>query len=72
MTMPDTRRVVVGVDGSAASLAALDVAATEAALRNVPLHIVYAYDVPRQMLVPDEFEQVVAEAAGRSGGIAPA
>ncbi|MFF6953265.1 universal stress protein [Streptomyces iakyrus] len=34
--------VVVGVDGSGASLRAVDWAADEAALRGVPLHVVYA------------------------------
>ena len=37
--------VVVGVDGSEASLRAVDWAADEAALRGVPLHVVYAFPV---------------------------
>ncbi|WP_298460770.1 universal stress protein [uncultured Cellulomonas sp.] len=39
--------VVVGVDGSASSLAAAGVAAREAALREVPLVVVHARPVPR-------------------------
>jgi nucleotide-binding universal stress UspA family protein len=38
--------VVVGVDGSESSLAALRVAAEEAAARNAKLHIVVAWHVP--------------------------
>src|SRR5581483_6473007 len=38
--------VVVGVDGSPTSLAAVDLAATEAALRRRPLHVVHAFAWP--------------------------
>jgi nucleotide-binding universal stress UspA family protein len=36
-------RVVIGVDGSDRSLDAVDLAVREAALRDLPLHVVYAY-----------------------------
>ncbi|MFJ1669802.1 universal stress protein [Streptomyces bottropensis] len=54
-----TRRVVVGVDGSAVTVRALDLAADEAALRATTLEIVYA--------VPDldEAWPVLASAASR-------
>ena len=38
--------IVVGVDGSDGSTAALEFAAEEAALREAPLRIVAAWDVP--------------------------
>ena len=38
--------IVVGVDGSDGGATALEFAAAEAALREVPLHIVSAWDVP--------------------------
>jgi len=41
-----TRSVVVGVDGSASSLAAVDVAAREAQLRGLPLRVVHAFVWP--------------------------
>ena len=41
-----TRSVVVGVDGSESSLAAVDLAATEARLRGLPLRVVHAFMWP--------------------------
>jgi nucleotide-binding universal stress UspA family protein len=46
MTDTSHRPVVVGVDGSDDSLQAVDVAAGEAALHGLPLHIVHAYVWP--------------------------
>ena len=44
MSTSETRRgIVVGVDGSAASDAAVDWAAREAAMRNVPLTLVHMF-----------------------------
>ena len=44
MTQPGQQRIIVGVDGSAAALAALQWAAAEARLRGVALHVVYAWE----------------------------
>jgi nucleotide-binding universal stress UspA family protein len=46
----DTRPVLVGVDGSPASLVALRWAAGEAKLRGVPLRVVHAWTIPVGML----------------------
>ncbi|MGC9669769.1 universal stress protein [Planosporangium sp. 12N6] len=77
-------RVVVGVDGSPPSLAAVDLAAREARLRNAPLHLVYAYiwpyvDVPVgtsavSRLGADlrsDAERIAREAAHRARAAAP-
>ena len=45
--------IVVGVHGSAASLAALRWAAREATLRHVTLRVVHAWDDPRRHLAPN-------------------
>jgi nucleotide-binding universal stress UspA family protein len=44
MTQPGQQRIVVGVDRSAAALAALRWAAGEARLRNATLHVVHAWE----------------------------
>jgi nucleotide-binding universal stress UspA family protein len=46
MVQPPRRGILVGVDGSAAALAAVRWAAHDAALRNVPLTLVHAVDAP--------------------------
>jgi nucleotide-binding universal stress UspA family protein len=53
--------VVAGVDGSAHSLAAVDLAADEAALRTLPLELVYAFAPPflaRSATVPPDLPPV--------------
>lgn len=45
-------RVVVGVDGSASSMRALDMAAEEAGRRGATLEVVYAVEWPRRSRVP--------------------
>jgi nucleotide-binding universal stress UspA family protein len=44
MTQPGQQRIVVGVDRSAAALAALRWAAAEARLRHATLHVVHAWE----------------------------
>jgi nucleotide-binding universal stress UspA family protein len=44
MTQPGQQRIVVGVDSSAAALAALRWAAAEARLRHAALHVVHAWE----------------------------
>lgn len=76
--------VVVGVDGSSAALAAVDVAAREARIRDAELHIVHAFvwpalHVPRGTsplgppagAVRERVEQILAEALGRARAAAP-
>lgn len=76
--------VVVGVDGSASSLAAVELAAQEAALRRRPLHIVHAFVWPYLYLSPQlapgpltdgglrqDAERIVAEAVSRAHVVAP-
>ncbi len=50
--MPVRRRIVVGVDGSPASVAALAWAAGEAQLRHAELHAVYAWEDPERCRAP--------------------
>jgi nucleotide-binding universal stress UspA family protein len=76
--------VVVGVDGSAAALAAVDLAAREATLRRRPLRVVHAFIWPylRAPLEPSplgppegglrhDAERVVAEAVAQARAAAP-
>jgi nucleotide-binding universal stress UspA family protein len=46
MTFPAVRRIVVGVDGSAESAAALRWACREASLRGAEVHAVHAWEAP--------------------------
>lgn len=59
-TVPDVRPVVVGVDGSEPSRAAVRWAAREALRRAIPLHMVHAYWMPNALslpgLLPDTFD----------------
>ncbi|NJC74055.1 universal stress protein [Planosporangium thailandense] len=79
-----THPVIVGVDGSPCSLAAVDAAAREAAVRGAPLHVIYAYVWPyiAEPIGPstadtlegdlhDDAEQLVREAAARARAAAP-
>ncbi|MGC9665173.1 universal stress protein [Planosporangium sp. 12N6] len=79
-----TGPVVVGVDGSARSLDAVDVAAREAALRRHPLHVTHAYLWPYVAVPPGavpvsrsddalrrDAERVVREAVDRARSVAP-
>ncbi|MCV7379314.1 hypothetical protein BST11_05420 [Mycobacterium alsense] len=52
MSQPPRRGMLVGVDGSAAALAAVRWAAHDAALRNVPLTLIHVVDAP----LPEWFE----------------
>src|SRR5690242_11970923 len=76
--------VVVGVDGSAASLGAVELGVREAALRGRALRIVHAFvcpylDVPlgRSLMGPPESElrrdaeRIVAEAVARARAVHP-
>jgi nucleotide-binding universal stress UspA family protein len=76
--------VVVGVDGSASALAAVDLAAAEASRRRCPLHVVHAFLWPylQASLGPsplgppdgglrNEAERLVAEAVARARAAAP-
>lgn len=70
-------RIVVGVDETEGALAAVDVAATEAALRGRPLHIVYAdpFATPdsttAQRLPDDESGRLVSAAMARARATEP-
>lgn len=52
-TAPSTRPIVVGVDGSPASRVAVDWAARDAAMREVPLKLVHVLNPPVVMAFPD-------------------
>jgi nucleotide-binding universal stress UspA family protein len=68
MLQPPPRGTLVGVDGSAAALAAVRWAAHDAALRNLPLTLVHAVDppIPRwlQLPTPAGFGQWQEQRAG--------
>jgi nucleotide-binding universal stress UspA family protein len=79
-----TAAVVVGVDGSPTSLAAVELAAREAALRRRPLHVVHACvwpllnvplepppGAPADAGVGHEAERFVAEGVARARSVAP-
>lgn len=57
--------VVAAVDGSEASLRAVEWAAREAALRGVPLRIVSAVSLPKMVVLPLRFERDAALASVR-------
>ncbi|MGW3682234.1 universal stress protein [Streptomyces prasinus] len=65
--MNDT--VMVGVDGSPSSLAAVDVAAREARLRGAPLRIVHAFSRPSDL--DPMIHGVLAQAEQRAAGLMP-
>ncbi|HEY5988842.1 MAG TPA: universal stress protein [Streptosporangiaceae bacterium] len=65
------RGLVVGVHGSAASLAALRWAAREANLRGIPLSVVYAWEDETKQLAPyAPSSRVLAKTAGRACTVA--
>jgi nucleotide-binding universal stress UspA family protein len=49
---PTVRRIVVGVDGSAASVAAVHWAVREARLRQAAVHLVHAYHSDARLHAP--------------------
>jgi nucleotide-binding universal stress UspA family protein len=62
-----SKPIVVGVDGSAASLQAVDWAAREAVLHGAPLRIVAAAELPRRMVSrsgPADYETVTSAILG--------
>ncbi|MFB8773817.1 universal stress protein [Streptomyces broussonetiae] len=67
--------VVVGVDGSPSSLAAVGTAAREALRRRAELRVVYAFSLPvRPMYTPPDpapLERLVGEAAQHARSVAP-
>ncbi|MET7519547.1 universal stress protein [Streptomyces sp. NPDC005480] len=67
--------VVVGVDGSSSSLAAVEEAAREAKRRRAELRVVHAFNLPvRPMYAPPDpspLRRLVAEAAQRARSLAP-
>jgi nucleotide-binding universal stress UspA family protein len=78
MSVPAVRRIVVGVDGSAESAAALRWACREAALRSAEVHAVHvreanchslaSYAVPASPGAEDEVEEIWRTAATEHGG----
>jgi nucleotide-binding universal stress UspA family protein len=61
-----TRNVVVGIDGSKASRAALEWAIEEARLRHAPLEVVHAWEYPMLTALPTSAAGVDAEALERA------
>jgi nucleotide-binding universal stress UspA family protein len=78
MSVPAVRRIVVGVDGSAESAAALRWACREAALRSAEVHAVHvreanchslaSYAVPASPCAEDEVEEIWRSAQAEHGG----
>ncbi len=62
MTASNSGPIVVGIDGSEPSIAALEWAGAEAALRQSELHLVVAWKMPNmlgwQVPLPDDFDPV--------------
>ena len=78
MSVPAVQRIVVGVDGSAESAAALRWACREAALRGAEVHAVHvreanchslaSYAVPASPSAEDEVEEIWRSAQSEHGG----
>jgi len=78
MSVPAVQRIVVGVDGSAESAAALRWACREAALRGAEVHAVHvreanchslaSYAVPASPSAEDEVEEIWSSAQAEHGG----
>ena len=79
MSVPAVRRIVVGVDGSAESAAALRWACREAALRGAEVHAVHvreanchslaSYAVPASPSAEDEVEEIRRSAQAEHGSV---
>jgi nucleotide-binding universal stress UspA family protein len=79
MSVPAVRRIVVGVDGSAESAAALRWACREAALRGAEVHAVHvreakchslaSYAVPASPSAENEVEEIWRAAAAEHGSV---
>lgn len=64
--------VIVGVDGTAVSLAAVDLAADEAAARVTPLMIVHAHNGPASRSTEELLTTAVARVASEHPGLSAA
>jgi nucleotide-binding universal stress UspA family protein len=64
MTLPVVRRIVVGVDGSAESAAALRWACREALLRGAEVHAVRAWEPPHRAVASYAYSARVPEQSG--------
>jgi nucleotide-binding universal stress UspA family protein len=79
MSVPAVRRIIVGVDGSAESAAALRWACREAALRGAEVHAVHvreanchslaSYAVPASPSAEDEVEEIWRAVAAEHGSV---
>ena len=79
MSVPAVRRIVVGVDGSPESAAALRWACREAALRGAEVHAVHvreansrshaSYAAPASPTAEDDVEQILRAAAAEHGSV---